>query len=81
MHGVKIIDEGVDRNEWSYWEPGILRCACGAEVEILRVMTNTCDKCHRDYNSSGQLLAPREQWGEETGETASDILMADQVIR
>ena len=27
-----------------------------------------CDKCGKDYNSSGQRLAPRSQWGEETGE-------------
>lgn len=33
----------------------------------------SCDKCGRDYNSSGQRLAPRSQWGEETGETAEDF--------
>lgn len=38
--------------------------------------TNTCD-CGADYNGSGDLLASREQWGEETGETVADILMAD----
>jgi hypothetical protein len=26
---------------------------------------------------SGQRLAPRSQWGEETGETADDILNAE----
>ena len=36
--------------------------------------TNTCPHCETDYNGSGQQLAPREFWGEETGETASDIL-------
>lgn len=39
--------------------------------------TNTCDHCGADYNSSGQRLASRSQWGEETGETASDILNHD----
>jgi hypothetical protein len=33
----------------------------------LSAFTNTC-RCGRDYNSSGTELAPREFWGEETGE-------------
>ena len=48
---------------------------CGSEV-VLSGFTNTCD-CGKDYNMSGQELAPREQWGEETGESVADILMAD----
>jgi hypothetical protein len=56
-------------------QPAVGVCACGAHVELDR-FTNTCE-CGRDYNSSGQLLAPREFWGEETGESVSDILMAD----
>ena len=40
---------------------------CGETIE-LESFTNTCDKCGADYNSSGQLLASRECWGEETGE-------------
>ena len=47
-------------------------CPCGHKVELLEV-TNTC-VCERDYDSWGELLAPRSQWGEETGESASDIL-------
>jgi hypothetical protein len=31
--------------------------------------TNTCPDCGADYNSGGQRLAPRSQWGEETGES------------
>lgn len=52
--------------------PGAVRCGCGEEVE-LHGFTNTCE-CGCDYNMSGSLLAPREQWGEETGESLSDIL-------
>jgi hypothetical protein len=48
---------------------------CGAKVE-LRGFTNTCE-CGADYNMSGSHLAPREQWGEETGECAADILSVD----
>ena len=49
------------------------KCVCGAEVEFSH-FTNTCKKCNRDYNSSGQKLAPRSQWGQETGESLADIL-------
>lgn len=47
-------------------------CVCGEEIEFSG-FTNTCE-CGRDYNSSGQELAPRSQWGEETGESLADIL-------
>lgn len=53
----------------------IRRCECGQEVRCSG-FTNTCD-CGRDYNWAGQLLAPRSQWGEETGECLSDILTCD----
>ena len=36
--------------------------------------TNTCEKCDKDYGMDGGRLAPRSQWGEETGETYSDII-------
>jgi len=53
--------------------PAIGRCTCGCAV-YLDHPTNTCEDCGRDYNLRGTLLAPREQWGYETGETAADIL-------
>lgn len=49
-----------------------IRCPCGGEVELDR-NTNTCE-CGRDFNMSGQQLAPREQWGEETGEHWTECL-------
>lgn len=48
-------------------EPMTITCQCGTKVEC-DGFTNTCPKCGADYNFAGQLLAPREQWGEETGE-------------
>lgn len=51
----------------------IIRCQCGNNIHCV-AFTNHCSKCGRDYNFSGQLLAPRSQWGEETGETASEII-------
>ena len=56
-----------------------IRCHCGATL-VCQGFTNTCD-CGRDYNMSGDLLADRSQWGEETGETVADILMVDSFDR
>lgn len=47
-----------------------IRC-CGVEL-VCDAFTNTCDHCGADYNFAGQLLAPRSQWGEETGESWMD---------
>jgi hypothetical protein len=55
--------------DFSKWIPGyiVIRCACLETVNCTN-FTNTCS-CGRDYNFAGTELAPREQWGEETGET------------
>ncbi len=67
----------VERFEHSYTNPAVGECdVCGEDV-VLHGFTNTCDNCNTDYNMSGQRLADRSQWGEETGESVSDILMAD----
>ena len=50
----------------------VIKCACGEEVVCER-FTNACE-CGRDYGRSGDLLASRSQWGEETGEHIADIL-------
>ena len=49
---------------------------CGRWLPCSR-FTNTCDVCQADYNGSGSRLADRSQWGEETGESVSDILSVD----
>ena len=59
-----------ERYERGYSEPAIGKCSCGQEVTLAN-FTNTCS-CGADYNSSGQLLACRSQWGEETGEHWTD---------
>lgn len=63
-----------EHHEWDAVIPGyvLVQCDCGRTVTC-DSFTNTCS-CGRDYNWSGDLLAPRDQWGEETGETAHDIL-------
>jgi hypothetical protein len=56
-----------------YRHPSVGKCQCGTQV-TLDGFTNTCSGCGADYNRDGSRLAPREQWGEETGESVADIL-------
>ena len=73
VNGKAVVDLGITRYDTSHTEPAIGECNhCKREVTLSQ-FTNTCD-CGTDYNMSGQELAPRSQWGEETGETADDIL-------
>lgn len=61
------------------WYPSVTKMPCVVckyRCVTLQGFTNTCD-CGADYNGSGQRLAPRSQWGEETGESVSDILDID----
>ena len=69
-----LVDKGIHGQNFSFQVPKIGLCECGTEVELTG-FTCTCPGCGRDYNSSGNELASRAQWGEETGETAADILM------
>lgn len=55
-----------------------ITCGCGRQV-VCQDFTNTC-VCGKDYNSAGQQLASRSQWGEETGEHLADILRVDADI-
>ncbi len=65
-----FVAEYQERHE--YDDPGLIQCDCGCEVEVYDWRDVECERCHREYNSAGQLLAPRSQWGEETGECAAD---------
>lgn len=57
------------RFENHYWEPAVILCNhCKKEVELRSSWANSCPECGVEYNGSGQELAPREFWGEETGE-------------
>lgn len=48
----------------------VIRC-CGSDVAC-DDFTNTCSHCGADYNFNGDRLAPRSEWGEETGEHWSE---------
>lgn len=67
-----VIFKGIQRHDTSYWEDAVGICVCGEEVQLGR-FTNECDHCERLFNSAGQLLVDRSLWGEETGESHSDI--------
>ena len=47
------------------------KCSVCGNLITCNNFTNTCF-CGTDYNSAGQKLADRSQWGEETGEHPSD---------
>jgi hypothetical protein len=71
VNGREVVDCGVERDERWARDPAVGECNhCSAEV-VLYGFTNTCE-CGAAYNCAGQELAPRECWGEETGEHWSD---------
>lgn len=48
---------------------------CGTQLERYRGEGDIrCPNCGTEHNSFGQRLAPRSQWGEETGESYGDII-------
>lgn len=73
-----ILPMGVSHRSHSYYEAAIGECIVCKRHVTLSGFTNTCD-CGADYNGSGQALAHRSQWGEETGESLDDILSIDAV--
>jgi hypothetical protein len=56
-----------------YVEDGSGICVCGSVVTLPSSWANTCPVCGREYNGSGQLLADRAFWGEETVESVADM--------
>jgi len=64
------IDDQFESLEWKRHKRGYIKCSCGKMVAC-NAFTNTCE-CGVDYNFAGERLAPRSQWGEETGENWTD---------
>ena len=56
-----------DREIWRVNAYPVIRC-CGEEIVCTSSWSNPCNHCECEYSRNGYLLAPREQWGEETGE-------------
>ena len=67
-----------EKRTTSYHQDAVGECdRCKTEVVLSMSLCNTCDKCGDEYNSSGQLLAAREFWGEDTGESISEIMQGN----
>lgn len=67
----KVVAPVIQTFDVKHVQERVGRCHCGRKITLSR-FTNTC-ACGRDYCMSGGELAPREQWGEETGEHHTDI--------
>ena len=64
----------IRKYDWQTRIPALFECpGCGHQFELL-AFTNTCSGCGKDFNQGGQGLAPRDQWGEDTGESLDEIL-------
>lgn len=57
--------DGIERREDRHRQGPTVLCDCGSHVHCDSHWSNTCDRCGHEYNSSGQQLAPRSQWGAE----------------
>lgn len=55
------------RTERRILHAAVMRCDCGRKLSLHNLFATACD-CGREYGGNGYLLAPRSQWGEETGE-------------
>lgn len=73
IYGREVEDLGIVEHLSVYWKDGLLLCDCGAEFKFGHYWVNICEQCGAEYNGSGQRLAPRAQWGEETGEHPADV--------
>ncbi len=60
-----VIAQGVKDHSYTFNESAHGACECGAVVILESSWSNSCEKCGREYNGGGQLLAPRSQWGDE----------------
>lgn len=66
-------DLGVRKYERDYTHAAVIQCErCKRAVILDSYWTNSCT-CGADYNGDGNRLAPRSQWGEETGEHPCDV--------
>ncbi len=45
---------GIETYEYRHRQPSVIRCECGATVELWDVDCNDCDQCGRMFNGSGQ---------------------------
>jgi hypothetical protein len=68
MDKYTISEEIRDPETYQLIEPRVIECRCGKPIALWSSWANACEKCGVEFNGSGQMLAPRCFWGEETGE-------------
>ena len=72
-----VVGPTPERLERSYMEDAVGECGhCQKEVYLSMSLVNPCE-CGRNYNASGQLLRHESQWGEDTGESISEIMQGN----
>lgn len=64
---VEYDGEAWERAQEPVRRPKTIRC-CEQALTLWSSWANECPHCGTEYNGDGQALAPRDQWGEETGE-------------
>jgi len=69
VNNYKIVKYPTQDEKGRTVTPMIITCACGNLLHLDDSFANECDSCQLEYNMQGQMLAPRSQWGEETGES------------
>jgi hypothetical protein len=72
--GRAVVDTGVESVDRVIRHTAEGRCECGRTVHLVSYFANPCP-CGREYNFDGQELAPRSQWGEETGESIQEMAL------
>lgn len=81
--GQPMGEESRNRLEEQAYGPAELPCTnCGSPLDPANVVDQhfgdiECPNCGTLHNSGGQRLAPKSQWGEETGENLGDIYGPD----
>jgi hypothetical protein len=56
----------VQERNWSYTDPAVGECYCGAEVELSPDSEGLCYcHCGQCYNAAGQSIRPRSEWEED----------------
>ena len=73
VQGRPIHGPTLESERWTWREPAVGECDVCQRGVVLDRPTCACE-CGADYNAMGQRLAPREQWGHETGEHWSDCV-------
>jgi hypothetical protein len=72
--GRRVVIEARPSRYGGTYERQTLEIKCCGRWLRCDAFTNTCPACGADYNTTGSRLAPREQWGEETGEHWTDCV-------